>query len=183
MTSTSNHHPVVGVSHVSGSRHRKRPYGWLLMAAGVAIAGSGISFAAATARAHSDNLDARVAFDSTALKIAGSLQATLQHEEDLVVSLGAIVAANPELTTDELRTWVDSLRAPRRYPELLGVGAMSIVPKAELDAFILRLRADPAVPLGPIAPVAIVPSGERPFYCLLQAAIGIGAVPDRKSVV
>ena len=177
MTSTSNHKSVVGVSHVEGSPQRKRPYGWLLMAAGVAIAGSGVSFVAATARAHADNLDARVAFDSTAREIAGALQATLQHEEDLVVSLGAVVAANPEITTEELRTWVDSLRAPRRYPELLGVGAMSIVQNAELDAFISRLRADPAVPLGPTAPVAISPTGERPFYCLLQAAIGIGAVP------
>ena len=147
------------------------------MAAGVALAGSGVSFVAATSRANADNLNTRVAFDSTALKIAGALQATLQHEEDLVVSLGAIVAANPEITTEELRSWVDSLRAPRRYPELLGVGAMTIVPHAQLDEFIARLRADPDVPLGPTTALAVVPAGQRPFYCLLQAAIGIGAVP------
>jgi diguanylate cyclase (GGDEF)-like protein len=177
MTSTGNRDPVVGVSHVDGSRHRRRPYGWILIAAGVAITGSGISFAVAASLSHSDNRDARVAFDSTALKIAGSLRATLQHEEDLVVSLGAIVAANPQITTDELRDWIDSLRAPRRYPELLGVGAMAVVPRADLDKFIARLRADPSGPLGTSGAVAIVPSGDRPFYCLLQAAIGIGAVP------
>jgi diguanylate cyclase (GGDEF)-like protein len=170
--------PVLAAASDSvNERPVRRPSGWAVLAVGVALSGCAVSLVAARGETDTDARNSRQRFETTAHKIASSLDAALQHEEDLAVGTGAIVVGNPHITTGELATWISSIRAQRRYPELLGVGAVIAVQQSDLEAFVAQLRADPAHPLGPSGKLVLVPSGVRPFYCLLQATVTLGAVP------
>ena len=159
------------------NRVRRGFRGWAFVACCVIAAGFLISLVWATGIAHNDDARARQSFETSALGISGALQASIQHEEDLVVAAGAFVAANQGATSAQLGEWIVSVRAQARYPELLGIGALAFVRDADLDAFTARLEADPAVPLSATGELTINPPGVRPFYCLLHAIVSF-APPD-----
>ncbi|MEO8698060.1 MAG: CHASE domain-containing protein, partial [Acidimicrobiales bacterium] len=115
-------------------------------------------------------------YERSAGEISGLLRVAVEREGDVVVSTGAYVAANPNITTTELDEWITSVRAFERYPELLAVAAMTYVTNEELPAFLARMRAAPVTPLSAAEPLEVVPPGERPFYCLLQAVVAIGPI-------
>ncbi|MGE0000334.1 MAG: CHASE domain-containing protein, partial [Ilumatobacteraceae bacterium] len=132
-------------------------------------AGTSLSVLAAHDTAHDEATADRRAYERNAFETISALRAAILHEEDLVVSTGAVFAEDPEITTSELNKWLDTIRARERYPELLGVAVMRAVTDRELGAFVAQLRDDPATLLGPTDELQIVPPGPRPSYCLLQA--------------
>lgn len=134
-------------------------------------AGSAASLVSARGVARAEDVRSRQAFETSAGEISSSMRVAIQHEEDLVVNAGAFIAANPDITTGELHGWIDSVRAAERYPELLGVGAMTFVRHDALGAFAEQLQADPSSPLGPSGELTVTPVGSRPFYCLIQATV------------
>jgi diguanylate cyclase (GGDEF)-like protein len=92
-----------------------------------------------------------------------------------VVSAGAFVAQSPAATGSDLAGWLQSVRARDRYPELLGIGVITVVDDSGLPDFERRQHQDPLSLLGPTKPLTIIPPGPRPSYCLLQASVAFGA--------
>jgi diguanylate cyclase (GGDEF)-like protein len=172
MNTTTNFATKVAQRALSATNRIRRGFrGWAFVAGCVVTAGFLISLVWATGIAHNDDARVRQSFETSALGISAALQASIQHEEDLVVAAGAFVAANQGATSAQLGEWIVSVRAQERYPELLGIGSLAFVRNADLDAFKAALEADPAVPLSDTGELSINPPGVRPFYCLLHAIV------------
>jgi diguanylate cyclase (GGDEF)-like protein len=130
--------------------------------------------------ARSDADKARLAFHLSSAEIASTLKLAIQHEEDLVVSTSAYVTRNPNASAADFDRWAESARAMQRYPELLNIGLVALVPAPQLAAFKKRLAADPVRPLGPQSvgppgPLQVLPPGSRPYYCFAVAGLARSA--------
>ena len=153
--------------------HRRHawPITWTLVAVAVVTAGSVVATLSARDTAADEERAGRRAFELNAFEMASALRAAIQHEQDLVISTGAVVAANPDITTEELDAWLDDIDARTRYPELVGMAALRVVDHDALDEFVTRVGADPGMTLGPGGELDLVPPGPRPSYCLLQTVV------------
>jgi len=134
----------------------------------------------ARAVARSDADKARLAFHLTSAEIASTLKLAIQHEEDLVVSTSAFVTRNPNASAADFDRWAESARSMQRYPELLNIGLVALVPASHLKALEKHLAADPVRPLGPETvgprgPLQILPPGPRPYYCFAVAGLARSA--------
>ncbi|MDX6525236.1 MAG: hypothetical protein QOI43_747, partial [Gaiellales bacterium] len=141
------------------------------------LAGVAASLVAAGIVADDRASHAQLEFKGSAREVASTLQLAIQHEQDLVVSAAAFMAANPHSSQTQFLAWSRSVRALDRYPELQGIGFVVIVPAAALPAFVARLNA--GLPAG-ADPYTVLPAGTRPFYCL--GAVGIDRFALRASV-
>src|SRR5262245_1760881 len=124
-----------------------RQRAWILVAIVVAVGGIATAFVAARSVAHHEAGQSRQRFHQSAAEIASTLQLAIQHEQDLTTSAGAYFSQNPNSTTAEFRSWLRSMRAYARYPELQGIGGSVLVRPSELAAFKARAEADPPGPL------------------------------------
>jgi diguanylate cyclase (GGDEF)-like protein len=149
---------------------------WAAAAALLVLVGTGASLLGARAVAHSDAEKTRLAFHLASADVASTLKLAIQHEEDLTVSASAFVTGNPNASPAEFDRWAESVRAMQRFPELQDVGLVALVPASRLAPFKERLAADPVRPLGAGSagakgPLQVVPSGDRPYYCLAVAGL------------
>jgi hypothetical protein len=146
----------------------------------LAIGTTGSVFAAGRV-AQNEGQNSQRAFATSSAEIASTLKLAIQHEEDLVVSAGAFALGNPDASNTEFVQWATAVRAMDRYPELRGFGESVIVPASQLGAFAARAVADPVGPLASNGTFAVIPPGNRPYYCLARAgevrsaAVGIPA--------
>jgi len=141
---------------------------WSAVAVAVLVVGTVAAAFAAEAVAGHNADQSRRQFAATAAAVTSTLQLAIQHESDLVVNEAALVAGNPSITNAGFAGWATSVHAYERYPELLSIGAVVVVPAAQLAAFAARAVQDPAGPLGPGGSFDLSPPGNRPFYCLLS---------------
>jgi diguanylate cyclase (GGDEF)-like protein len=152
---------------------------WIALALVALIAGTIGMYLRAVSTAHDESDKARLSFHLAANEIAARLKLAIQHEEDLVVSASALVAANPNLPPAQFDLWANSVHAFERYPELKDIGLVAYVPAAQLPAVEARMRARPLRPFGAAAvarePFQLLPPGTRPYYCLAVAGIARGA--------
>ncbi|HUB36823.1 MAG TPA: EAL domain-containing protein [Solirubrobacteraceae bacterium] len=153
-----------------------RTSAWAAVTLALVCVGILAAVLSAQAVERSDAAKAKLAFHLTSAGIASALGLTIQHEEDLVVGASAFVAANPHASAAAFDRWVESVQAMRRYPELQNIGLVRLVPGPRLPAFEANMAADPLRPLNPDAPEApsrlqLVPTGERPYYCLASAGL------------
>ena len=102
---------------------------------------------------------------TSSLEIAANLTLAIQREQDLAVSAGTFLTANPHATMAQFRQWVATPGVFSRFPEIQGLAEVVIVPEADLAAYAARSEADPAGTLGPGATFQVTPAGSRPFYC------------------
>ena len=128
---------------------------------------------AANAVARSSKQSALGAFHSSSAEIASTLQLAIQREDDLTLSATGYVASNPDVSNRQFAEWVSSLHTSERYPELGGLGYIAKVPAAALPAFAVRILTDPPGPLAAGRTWQVSPPGNRPFYCLEDAAVSI----------
>jgi diguanylate cyclase (GGDEF)-like protein len=149
---------------------------WPVAAGAVFVFGVGIAAVSAEQVRRGDERREHQSFETSAAEIAGSLHRSIERHEDLVVTAGAFAAANPTAGAAELSAWLESVRAQERYPELVGVGLITVVEPAELSALEARLRSDPLGGLGPTQELQVMPPGEREYYCLLQASVAFSSV-------
>jgi diguanylate cyclase (GGDEF)-like protein len=161
-------------------RLRGRRGAWVAGAVAIVLAGTLASVLGAHALARSGADNARLAFHLSSTEVASTLTLAIQHEEDLIVSAGAFVSANPHATPAAFDRWAESVRAMQRYPELRNFGFVELVPAARLASFTTRLSAAPVLPFGPNAlapaePLQILPPGNRPYYCLAVAGLARNA--------
>jgi diguanylate cyclase (GGDEF)-like protein len=148
---------------------------WLAAALAALLLGVLGIYLRAESTAHDEADKARLSFHLSASEIASTLQLAIQHEEDLVVSASALVAANPRITPAQFDVWASSVHAFARYPELKNLGLVAFVPAARLAQFEARSRAQPLRPFGAGSvahePFQLLPAGPRPYYCLAVAGV------------
>jgi len=143
------------------------------------LAGTVASVLGAKSLAHSDADKERLAFHLSSAEIASTLKLAIQHEEDLVVTASAFVTGNPRASAADFDRWAESVSAMQRYPELLDIGLVTLVPATRMKAFEARMAADPLRPLGPTSRVQggfeVLPQGDRPYYCFAVAGLARNA--------
>ena len=169
MSSTSD-------SPVQGRRSR-RHYAWA--AATVVLVSAGVVGAVFAARvvAGIESDQSRKSFDSSSASIASNVELAIQHEDDIVVDAGGLLA-DPNLSQTSFLRWATAARTLDRYPEMTGLAVMQLVEDADLPAFAARAEADPAGPLSADGTFQVVPEGTRPFYCLVAAVVSDGSTPS-----
>ncbi len=116
--------------------------------------------------ARADSKTSHQEFVATAANIASTLKLALQHEQDLTISAGAFFSGDPDATQSAFEEWTKSVRAFARYPELVTISELRMVPSSQLGAFAAIQNADHPGS----AAFAVVPAGNRPYYCLSQVS-------------
>ncbi|HEX7609870.1 MAG TPA: bifunctional diguanylate cyclase/phosphodiesterase [Solirubrobacteraceae bacterium] len=185
MPGHSAEHPPqsrLDLSRAAAARRAHHRSAWIAATALLVAIGIAGSVLAAHLAAQSDSQRSRSAFTASAASIASTLTVALQHEEDLVVSARAFVVGNPNSTQAAFQQWSRSVEALARYPELEGGGLVVIVPSGRLAQFIARQTAAHASAPPGGRPFEVMPTGARPFYCLVALTLSrpgntIGAVP------
>ena len=155
----------------------RRHYAWL--AATVALIAAGVvgSVLAANVVAHAEGDRARESFDASSANVASTLELAIQHDDDLVVDAGGLLAG-PGLSQTDFVRWAAAARTAERYPEMRGLAVLKLVTDADLPAFAAQAEADPTGPLSPDGTFEVVPAGTRPFYCLVAAAVAVRPMPN-----
>jgi len=150
--------------------------GWALLVA-LGVAGS---LFGAEAVAHHRQQKARQSFAQSSADVASLLRLAIQHEQDLVVSAGGFVVADPGASDGAFIRWADAVHALPRYPELSAFGESVVVPAASLAAFASRAVARPEVGLSGGDVFRLTPPGNRALYCfskLEQLRSGRASLP------
>ena len=155
-------------------RHR---VAWAVLAVAVVLVGGFASVLGARNIASHDAAVATQAQITSADAVASTLQLALQHEQDLDISAGSFVSANPDMTATQFRQWVASEDALARFPELVAIAGITLVPASGLNAFILRESHDPAGPTGSGGAVVVEPPGARAYYCLETGSVTRSGTP------
>ena len=143
---------------------------WILVAVVLLVAGAVGSVLGAAALTRSQSQRSRQAFVNSAQDIATTLELSIQHEQDLVVASGAVMVRDPHVSQAGLHQWTGSVRAFERYPEVIGIAELVIVPASQLPAFATQAVSDPAGPLAADGTFQVTPAGSRPYYCLATAS-------------
>jgi signal transduction histidine kinase len=151
-----------------GERFRLGWSGWVAVATLAVVLGAVGSVYAARAVARSDERKSQRTFAASAADVASTLKLAMQREEDLVVSTSAFVVSHPQIANHEFNRWVQADRVVERYPEVIALARLVVVPASRLLGFAAQQRKDPAGPLAPDGSFKIVPAGNRPFYCLID---------------
>ena len=168
---TSRRPSGAATSVVDLAAPKRRRHVWLVVAAGVLVAGSLASAVAGVWLARSDADQSQRSFVASSTAIASKLQLALQHEDDLVVSASAFLIRDPDAPTAEFNEWASVSRVLARYPEVEGLGFAVIVPASELQAYSAAVITDPETPFAPNGAFQVVPPGDRPFYCFARLGL------------
>jgi diguanylate cyclase (GGDEF)-like protein len=136
--------------------------GWVLWAALVVVGGFAGSVLGSQAVARSDGQRSHQASITSTVEIASTLKLAIQHEQDLAVNTGAFIINNPSASLAQFQTWVSSDRIFERFPELIGIGNVVLVPASQLSEFAVRTESDSGSAPGTFH---VSPPGSRPYYC------------------
>jgi diguanylate cyclase (GGDEF)-like protein len=139
---------------------------WVAVAMLVAVGGSTGAVLVARAQSSANAAKAREAFESSSVGVASGLKLAIQREQDLVVSVDGFVDMNPTASNTRFVQWSKAVRVLQRFPEIVLLAHVAIVPAAQLPAFEAAAVRDPAGTLSASGGFQLVPPGHRPFYCL-----------------
>ena len=139
---------------------------WATLAVLLVAAGSAGTVVASRAQSTSNAAKARQAFESSSAGVASGLKLAIQREQDLVVSVDGFVDVNPTASNTLFVHWTKAVRVLERFPEIVFLGHVAIVPAAKLPAFEAAAVRDPAGTLSAAGGFQLLPPGPRPFYCL-----------------
>ena len=140
---------------------------WGALAVGIATLGIAGSTVAAAGISHQRMETSLTTSRATSVQIAETLGLALLHEDDLVSSAEAFQVDNPRATQTRFVRWAESVNVMTRYPELFAIGSIQIVPRANLRAFAARYPIPWMANSGPSTSIAVLPPGNRPYYCLV----------------
>ena len=110
---------------------RNRP--WLAASALLLALGAVGSVFGALAVARNQGQQSRQASTATAMAISSTFQLAIQHEQDLVIGAGAFVVRNPDASQADFVQWTSTVRAFQRYPEVVGIAHLALVPASQLE--------------------------------------------------
>jgi diguanylate cyclase (GGDEF)-like protein len=128
----------------------------------VVVVGVGVSIVGSRAVARGTAQNAHAASVTSSVEIASTLRLAIEREQDLAVNTGAFLINDPGATNSQFLQWVVSDRMFARFPELLGIGNVELVPAAQLPQFALRSEAASGAAPGSFQ---VTPPGVRPYYC------------------
>ncbi len=129
---------------------------WLIPAVLTVLLGSGLAVFGAQALARAGDQRAHQTFVTSAGEIAATLELAIEREQDLGVNASSFVLDNPSATEATFQQWTASSRLYERYPELLGIGEVVLVPASGLGAFAAAHGG---------SDFQVSPPGDRPYYC------------------
>src|SRR5579859_8059530 len=139
---------------------------WLGLAVLLVAAGSVGTVVASNAQSRSNAAKERHAFESSSAGVASGLKLAIQREQDLVVSVDGFVDVNPTASNSRFLQWTKAVRVLQRFPEIVLLAHVAIVPAAKLPAFEAAAVRDPAGTLSASGGFQLLPPGRRAFYCL-----------------
>src|SRR5450631_3278949 len=152
--------------------HRSRHFRlWALFAVLLVILGTLGSTLGARALARSADEKTHKAFVTSASDIADTVKLAIQHEHDLVLSTQSFLIGNPSSTQAQFSSWANSIRVLQRYPELLALGVIEIVPASQIATYAQRASRNQSTPF------QLVPAGQRPFYCMAPVGLSRPGAP------
>ena len=166
----------------NGRRGRQRRHVWAAAAVLLTVCGVVGSVLAAGAMGRNEGEKSLKAFQRSSEHVASMLEMGIQHDHDVVADAGGLLA-DRKLTQSEFAAWASAARVLDRYPEMAGLGWVTVVDAASLPAFAARAVADPVGrPLPADGTFAVQPPGARPFYCLItagtaRASASVAAIP------
>jgi diguanylate cyclase (GGDEF)-like protein len=152
------------IHHVDGWIPRARSWGSL--AVGIVVLGIGCSVVASDAITHARVENSLSSLHASSAQIAESLGLSLVHENDLVTLAESFVLDETNSTQSSFATWAKNVSVMSRYPQLFAIGAVRIVPKADLRSFGAHFPIPSMTGSRNPANIAVVPPGIRPYYCL-----------------
>ncbi len=169
----------------SNSREVTEPDGqrrtvWLSLAALIVFLGSLGAIFGSLAVARSDLQQSRQSFSTTSVEIASTLQLAIQHEQDLSFSAAAYVIENPHSSETSFIQWVNNEQAFKRYPEILAIAEVVVVPLHQLAAFARQANINARQSQAPLQTFSLTPPGKRPSYCLVEVELarrGLSVIP------
>jgi diguanylate cyclase (GGDEF)-like protein len=153
---------------------------WILSAVLITLVGGAGSILGAHDIARSDGADSHELFNTTASSIVSTLNLGIQHEQDLVDTMGSYFATFPNANQRNLMEYTATLKTLKRYPELTGIAEIVLVRRAQLANFETSALANPIG--GSMAPhtLQVTPVGDRPYYCFAKDQItrsGLAGAP------
>jgi diguanylate cyclase (GGDEF)-like protein len=167
---TARHRRRERLDDATARRTPTRLRWWLVVTAASVIIGVAMSFVAAEALTRRQVDAERRRFETQSAEIAATTRLAIKGAEDLTIAVAAFVLEHPNVTRSEFSAWVRQLRAYERYPELKGIGFMVPVTPEQLPGYAAAAVAD-ATDRPPAArEFALLPPGERPFYCLMRVS-------------
>ena len=171
----------MGVSTTTDSadpnRRSRRHYAWAAATVGLVAACLVGAVLAARVVAGIEADQSREEFDTSSANIASTVELAIQHEDDIVVDAGGLLA-DPDLSQTSFVRWATAARVLERYPEMTGLAVLQLVDDADLAAFAARAESDPTGPLSAEGTFEVVPAGPRSFYCLVAAVVSDGTTPS-----
>lgn len=123
----------------AGERRRARFAAGLLGAA--TLLASGFAFVAVTS---AEEARERRGFEGAALAAEGRIQSRIQRQSSDLRAVSGLFTASEHVHRAEFRAFVENQRPAETQPGVRAVAYLQRVPRAELDAFVARARADGA---------------------------------------
>ncbi len=156
---------------------RERRGLWTAVALAVAVVGVVGTVIGSTAMTQAADIRQQQHVAASSMAMASMLGLTIQHEQDLAISAQAFLKGSPDATQTQFSQWITAVQAFERYPELQAIAITSIVPASQLGDFLVRTGT--VAPGSTVAPSsAVVPPGNRPFYCLRAMAEARAGAPE-----
>ena len=143
----------------------------------VAVVGISGSIVGSQVVARDTGQKSHAASVTSSVEIAAALKLAIQREQDLAVNTGAYIINDPGATETEFLQWVSSDRQFTRFPELIGIGYVVMVPTSQLPQFAHSSEAASGSVAGSFQ---VNPAGVRPYYCfatLTSSASGLRTSP------
>jgi diguanylate cyclase (GGDEF)-like protein/PAS domain S-box-containing protein len=142
---------------------RRRAAAWLVL-----VVGSTVSVSGGLMMRSDVEQQSRGAFTAEASDVGASIASSLARMNDLTVTMRTFVATHPETTNRDWAQLFSSLDITQRYPGAITFAYVEVVPRSGLADFVRTMKADPPTVGPPNAPYAMVPPGNRPYYCLVR---------------
>ena len=98
-----------------GGRRSRLQLAWATATVALILAGVVGSVLAADAAGRSEGDRNRKAFEASSANVASTLELAIQHDDDLVVDAGGLLA-DPSLSQTELARWATAARVSERTP-------------------------------------------------------------------
>ncbi len=142
---------------------------WLVAALAIASIGTAGALLGARLIASNEAQQSLARFRLASHQVAADAQLGIDQENALLIATAAFFKQEPHASTARFDGWLTDVQAFRRYPEILGVGLIDLVPHRQLASWLRRHPVSGGMTQG------IVPAGNRPYYCLTSA--GAYSVP------
>jgi diguanylate cyclase (GGDEF)-like protein len=144
---------------------------WMLGALALLLIGVVATFVGARALARSQAESSHSAFRLASNQVVANFNLEIAHETDLLFAEAAFLHQSPSMAPAEFWRWAQDDRVKQRFPELVGIGELRLIPRAQLPAWIRRLSERPPSQGQPRAATRVLPGGVRPYYCLTVASV------------